>query len=54
MAGTDEVKEAFYEDLDRTIRKISWNDRLIILGEFNISVGCKSDMWRKVIGKYRI
>lgn len=31
MTHTDEVKEAFYEDLDRAIREIPRNDKLIVL-----------------------
>lgn len=39
MTHTDDVKEAFYQGLSQVINKVSHHDKLIILGNFNDSVG---------------
>lgn len=47
------VKEKFYKDFN-TITKYSHCcccDKLIILGDFNITVGCTHEAWPKVIDK---
>lgn len=54
MTHTDEVKEAFYEDLDRVIRETSWKDKLFILGDFNVWIGCDSNVGINVIDKHGI
>ena len=42
LYDTDALKEAFYEDLSETIRDVPTSDKLVLLGDFNARVGCKS------------
>ena len=52
MTHTDEVKDSFYEDLDRIISSTSIKDKLILLGDFNARVGSDHVLWPKVLGKH--
>jgi exonuclease III len=45
-------KDAFYDDLERVIRNVPRNDRLILCGDFNARVGRDSDAWKGTIGKH--
>ena len=39
MTNPDDIKESFYKDLDKTLRSVPRNDKLILLGDFNARVG---------------
>ena len=52
MTNPDEVKDKFYEDLDAIITTVPSTDKLIILGNFNATVGSDSTTWEGVIGQY--
>ena len=52
MTHTDEVKDSFYEDLERIISATSRKDKLILLGDFNARVGSDHVLWSNVLGKH--
>ena len=54
MTNPDEVKDKFYEDLNRVITAVPKADKLIILGDFNARVGNDSTAWEGVIGKHGV
>ena len=54
MTNSDEVKDKFYEDLNRVLASVPSGDKLFILGDFNARVGCDSTTWSGVIGKHGI
>ena len=54
MTNPDETKDKFYEDLNTVIAAVPSADKLIILGDFNMRVGCDSVSWEGVIGKHGV
>ncbi len=38
----EDVKDGFYEDLDVLLSSVSSTNKLILLSDFNASVGCDS------------
>ena len=54
MSNPSEEKERFYQHLDEVIKKVSKQDRLIILGDFNARVGTSSELWQGTIGRHGI
>ena len=54
MTNPDEVKDKFYEDLNRVIAAVPKADKLILLGDFNARVGSDSTAWEGVIGKHGV
>ena len=51
MTNPEEVKERFYEDLDKLIKSLSRQGKLFLLGDFNVSVGTDHTTWEGVLGK---
>jgi exonuclease III len=47
----DEIKEQFYEDLQKAVDNTPKGDTIIILGDVNTRVG-KEDTYRGVTGQY--
>lgn len=39
MVNSNNIKEAFYEDLNHVIQEVNSEGKLIILGDFNAQVG---------------
>ncbi|PFX34407.1 Craniofacial development protein 2 [Stylophora pistillata] len=54
LDAEEEVKEAFYADLDELISATPTQDKLIILGNFNARVGRDHNIWEGVIGKNEV
>ena len=54
LTNPDEVKDKFYEDLNAIFTNVPTSDKLIILGDFNVRVGCDSDSWDGIIGKHGV
>lgn len=52
MTNEEDVKEAFYEELNLLIKSVPTTDKLIILGDFNARVGRDTKIWNKVIGRH--
>ena len=52
MTNPDEVKEAFYEDLNQLISSVDHRDKLIVLGDFNARVGVDHTLWPNVLGRH--
>ena len=48
--SSDNVKDRFYDTLFSTLRRISQDDKIILLGDFNARVGRNHDIWHGVIG----
>ncbi|KAJ7423963.1 hypothetical protein WISP_31104 [Willisornis vidua] len=44
-------KDKFYMDLHRLTQRVSADDKIIILGDFNTRVGKNSEAWKGVLGK---
>lgn len=52
MTASDEDKEQFYETLSNTLQSIPFNDKLIVLGDFNARVGRGDNyFWNEVMGR---
>lgn len=52
MTSTKETKEQFYANLDILLCSTPAIYKLILLGDFNTTVGRDSNQWRGVIGKH--
>ncbi|XP_076030447.1 uncharacterized protein LOC143018749 [Oratosquilla oratoria] len=53
MTNSDEIKDKFYEELDPLIISVK-SKKLIILGDFNASVGADHHAWHRILGKHGI
>jgi len=53
MTNEEEVKERFYQDLNKLLLSIPAEDQLIIMGDFNARVGQNGGAW-KGIGKHGV
>ena len=51
MTNEEEVKERFYQDLDKLLLSIPAEDKLIIMGDLNARVGQNTGVWKGIIGK---
>ena len=45
------VKEAFCRDLYNFLQQVDSKNKLLILGDFNASVGRDFELWKEVIGR---
>ena len=52
MTNPDDIKEAFYEDLNRVLLEVNSKDKLIILGELNARVGTDYSSWPNILGRH--
>ena len=52
LNSSDDVKDRFYHTLNSTLRRISKNDKIILLGDFNARVCKDHDIWHCVIGNH--
>ena len=52
MTNPYDIKEAFYEDLNRVLSEVSSKDKLIIFGDFNARVGVDHSSWPNVLGRH--
>ena len=52
MTNEEEVKERFYQDLDKLLLSIPAEDKLIAMGDFNARVGQNGGVWKGIIGKH--
>lgn len=51
LDAQDEVKEAFYADLDKILSEVPKEDKLILLGDFNARVGRNHHLWSSMLGR---
>ena len=51
LDSEQEIKDAFYEQLEKTLRHIPKHQRIILLGDFNARVGRQAELWPGTIGK---
>jgi len=49
MTNPDEVKEKFYEEIEALISSVQESDKLILLGDFNATVGQDHQVWEGII-----
>ena len=49
LDSSDDVEDRFYDTLYSTLRRISQDDQIILLGDFNAMVGRNHDIWHGVI-----
>ena len=54
LDSSDDLKDRFYDPLYSTLRRISQDDKIILLGEFNARVGRNHDIWHGVIGYHGV
>ena len=52
LTSSDEVKEAFYEELSTLVKDTPSSDKLILLGDFNARVGADCRSWKGVLGPH--
>ena len=51
---SDDVKDRFYDTLYSTLRMISGNNKIILLGKFNATAGRNHDVWQGVIDHHGV
>jgi len=49
-----DVKNEFYEHIDRVLSSVSHRHKLLLMGDFNARVGGDSDAWGKILGKHGV
>ena len=54
LDSSDDFKDRFYDTLYSTLRRISQDDKIILLGDFNARVGRNYDIWHGVIGHHGV
>ena len=54
LDSSDDVKDCLYDTLYSTLRRISQDDKIILLGDFNARVGRNHDIWHGVIGHHGV
>ena len=54
LDSSDDVKDRFYDTLYSALRRISQDDKIILLGDFNARVGRNHDIWHGVIGHHGV
>ncbi|KAK2193222.1 hypothetical protein NP493_16g02020 [Ridgeia piscesae] len=54
MTNPDENKEAFYNQLASVLSGIPRTDKLLLIGDFNATIGRENDKWPLVMGKHGI
>ena len=54
LDSPDDVKDRFYDMLYSTLRRISKNDKIKMLGDFNAMVGRNHDILHGVIGHHGV
>ena len=54
LGSSDDVKDRFYYSMYSTLRRISQDDKVILLGDFNSRVGRNHDIWHGVIGHHGV
>ena len=52
--SSDNVKDRYYDALYSTIRRISQNHKVILLGDFNAKVGRNRDILHRVLGHHGV
>ena len=54
LTSSDEIKDAFYEELNELVKNVPPCDKLILLGDFNARVGTDCNNWKGVLGPHGI
>ena len=54
MLATDDAKEDFYTQLDKTISAVLYKHKLFILGDFNARVGRDFTVWKIIFGRHGV
>ena len=54
MTNPDENKEAFYKQLASVLSGIPRTCMLLLIGDFNVTIGRDNDKWPLVMGKHEI
>ena len=52
LDSSGDMKDRFYDTLYSTLRRISPDEKIILLGDFNARVGRNIDIWHGVIGPH--
>ena len=52
--SSNDVKDRLYDTLISTLGRISQDDKIILLGDFNATVGRNHDIWHGVIGHHGV
>ena len=52
LDSSDDVKDRFYDTLYSTLRRILQDDKIILLSDFNASLGRHHNIWHGVIGHH--
>ncbi|XP_076128077.1 uncharacterized protein LOC143109310 [Alosa pseudoharengus] len=54
LPSDSESKDSFYQTLDEALHQIPKNDKILLLGDFNASVGKNSVIWKGVLGRHGV
>lgn len=54
LDASTELKDRFYQSLERTLTNIPKSERIILLGDFNARVGKDATIWKGVLGRHGI
>ena len=54
LRSDEEDKDMFYESLNETLKRVPRSDTLILMGDFNDSVGKDARIWPKVFERHGV
>ena len=54
LTSDENIKDAFYDLLERTLRNIPHTDKILLLGDFNARVGSNNLVWGGIIGMHGV
>jgi len=54
LPSDDETKDHCYAMLRSTLMQVPRRDKIIVLGDFNLSIGSDSKIWGNVMGKHGV
>ena len=54
LTSDENIKDAFYDMLEHTLRNIPQTDKILLLGDFNARVGSNNLVWGGIIGRHGV
>jgi len=52
LTSDEDAKDRFYDSLRATLRSVTRDDKVILLGDFNARVGSNYHVWKGLIGRH--
>ena len=54
LTSDENIKDAFYDLLERTLQNIPHTDKILLLGDFNARVGSNNLVWSGVVSRHGV